>query len=241
MSTAGSGSLGKRLLVTRNRIRSESDPESILKLRKREIRLLTDLGQLDEACKSCSKLLEDFAELPQAYSIMADLLCRMGHWKEAEELFETSAELHRDTGDLKSAERLRRGPLYRLAEAGRDYSRCRELAGKYDDLGSVLKVRAERQLGESTEKLPEPVDNRLAERLAQLEKAWNGRNPRGLLDTGLDWGSTEPEWRWRFIVESIELWSRSGLDTAKWKRAIRDTVCPVLDPRFNDEWRRLRI
>lgn len=232
---------GRQLLAVRNRLRGESDPAARRKLLRREVRLLVDLGNLREAEKSARRILEENPEWPGGHSILADMACRTGDWMEAEELFGRAALMLGETGDREGAARLRTGPLYRLAEARGDHAECSRLCADGGALGQVLACRAARRSGAtgSTETLS--GEGFLTLRLAALEEAWRGYSPRGLLELAEDWGNTEPEWRWRLLVEAIGLWRDSGLDVRKWRRPVRDTVCPVLDPRFSEEWRRLDV
>lgn len=236
----GSGA-GRRLLATRNRIRNEEDPSLRRKLMRREVRLLVELGNLDEAGRAASALTGEFPEWPPGYAILADLACHGGNWDEAEGLFDRSAELHLREGDVASATRLMTGPLYRLAEARGDCRRCLELSSGDGELQRVLAFRAGRMSGLRQESMPEEPRGWLECRLYILEKAWRGASPRKLLETAGEWGGTEPEWRWRFLVEGIELWNRKGLDTGQWKSCIMETSRPVLDPRFHEEWRNIGI
>jgi tetratricopeptide (TPR) repeat protein len=238
MTGQSEGFLGRQLLSLRNRIQSGPDPSVLRKLRRREIRILTELGNNSAAIDNCRKLIEDNPSWAPGYSIMADLLCRTGEWAEAETQFEKSASMHESAGNTEGAGRLRTGPVFRLAESRGDYERCISLSSGSGDLNCILNVRA-RRLSEGTteiEQLSEP-ENWLAAKLYHLEAAWSGSAPQGLLEQTLDWENTEPEWRWRFIVEGRQIWKIKGMDLSGWSRPVKNTVCPVLDPRFHAEWR----
>lgn len=239
MSASSEGFLGRQLLSIRNRIGSETDPSGLRKLRRREIRILLQLGNLAVARGICRELVSDNPSWPPAYSIMADLTCHSGEWKEGERLFERAAAEHESAGNIKAAARLRTGPVYRLAEARDDYDKCLSLCSGEGELNSVLKIRSERQNGSNETRLPVRVQDWLAQRLLILESAWRGTQQHELLQIAVEWSNTEPEWRWRFIVESMAVRKRDGLDLDGWKRPLRNTVCPVLDPRFHSEWRNL--
>ena len=237
MSASSEGFLGRQLLSIRNRISSVSDPSELRKLRRREIRVLLQLGNLSAAVDICREMILDNPSWPPGYSIMADLVCHSGKWDEGERLFERAAHEHEGAGNVKAAQRLRMGPVYRLAEARDDYKKCFSLCEGEGELNGVLRTRSERQSGSKDTRLPAETQDWLAERLLMLESAWRRMKHPELLGTAVDWSSTEPEWRWRFIVESMEILKRDGLDLNGWKKPVRSTVCPVLDPRFHKEWR----
>ncbi|NOQ21348.1 MAG: hypothetical protein GQ565_01685 [Candidatus Aegiribacteria sp.] len=219
---------------------SVTDPSRMRKLRRKEIRILFQLGNRAAAWDICRKLVSDNPSWPPGYSIMADLACRSGKWEEGERLFEKAAAEHETAGNTNAAVRLRIGPVYRLAEARDDYEKCLALCSSEGELKNVLKVRLGRLLGSNNVRLPEGVaQDRLAQRLLMLESAWRGMQQHELLKTALEWSNTEPEWRWRFIVESMDVSKRDGLDLDEWEKPIKSTVCPVLDPRFHNEWRNI--
>jgi tetratricopeptide (TPR) repeat protein len=233
------GFLGRRLLSIRNRIGPETDPSSLRKLRRKEIRILMQMGNLSVAGDICGKLVSDNPSWPPGYSIMADLACWSGKWDEAEKMFEKAAAEHEKAENIKAAGRLRTGPIYRLSEARGDYEKCISLCSGEGELANVLKVRSGRLLGNNELNLPENAEGWLAKRLLALEKAWSGISQQNLLREAVEWNNTEPEWRWRFIVESRDIWKVKGLDLRKWNRPVKNTTCPVLDPRFHSEWRNL--
>ncbi len=239
VSVSSEGFLGRQLLSIRSRIGSVDDPSRLRKLRRREIRILLQLGNLSVAWNICRELVSDNPSWPPGYSIMADLACRSGKWEEGERLFEKAAAEHETAGNIKAAVRLRTGPVYRLAEARDDYEKCLSLCSGDGELSSILKIRSGRQSGSNEARLPEKAQDFLAQRLLILESAWRGTQQHELLQIAVEWSNTEPEWRWRFIVESMDVWKRDGLDLDGWKKPVRSTVCPVLDPRFHSEWRKL--
>ncbi|MCK4671075.1 MAG: tetratricopeptide repeat protein [Candidatus Aegiribacteria sp.] len=229
------GQLGRQLLSIRNRITSEKELSSLRKLRKREIQLLTELGNISAAVASGENLISDYPLWPAGYSILANVLCRARKWEEAEKLFDKAANLYEEADNPDSAARLRMGPVYRLSEARNDFSKCLKLCGTDNELGAVLQARCKRQMNEKTS-LPDACTDWLAGKLLLLEKVRHGRSPYRLYDEVVEWKSTEPEWRWRFIVESIEIWQRLNFNTEKWRKPVKDTAQPVLDPRFTKEW-----
>jgi len=232
------GRLGRQLLATRNRLRGQSDPDVRKKLYRKEVRLLVALGNLQAAETTAMNLLEENPGLPAAFSILADLACRSGRWDRAEGLFRRASEGLAGSGDREGADRLRTGPLYRLAEARKDYLECARLSSGEGELKAVLAARCARMAGKAGGPYIPGGGDWLASRLARLESAWRGSPPDDLLDIAVEWRGTEPEWRWRFIVESAGLWEKMGLDARLWSRPARETACPVLDPRFHEEWRR---
>jgi tetratricopeptide (TPR) repeat protein len=236
-----SGDMGRSLLSSRNRLRSEKDPERRRRLYRRQIRLLVGLGNMEEARKACRELLDENPRWPGSYSIMADLECRIGDWSSAEELFESAAAMHEGSGDAAAAKRLRMGPLYRLAEARGDHARCLDLASGPETLSTVLRARALRRRSESLQDFDAEPVGWLEEKLVILENAWRGKQVEEMAGIAEEWQNTEPEWRWRFIVEGVDIWNRKGLDARPWRGPIKATVCPVLDPRFHVEWKNLRI
>ncbi|MBN2587074.1 MAG: hypothetical protein JXA64_07215 [Candidatus Fermentibacteraceae bacterium] len=232
------GRLGRRLLATRNRLRGQSDPDARRKLQRKEVRLLVALGNLQAAETAAMILLDENPGLPAALSVLADLACRSGRWDRAEELFRRASEGLAGSGDREGADRLRTGPLYRLAEAREDYDECAGLSSGEGELKAVLAIRCARMAGRAGGPDIPRTEDWLASRLARLEDSWRGSSPDDLLDIAVQWQGTEPEWRWRFIVEGAGLWEKRGLDPLSWSRPVRETACPVLDPRFHEEWRR---
>lgn len=230
--------LGRQLLSIRNRITSEKNLSSLRKLRKREIQLLNELGNTSAAVASGENLISDYPLWPAGHSILADVLCRARKWEKAEKLFEKAADLYEEADNPDSAARLRMGPVYRLSEARSDFSKCLKLCGNDNELGAVLQVRCKRQMNQKTS-LPEACADWIAGKLLLLEQVLLGKSPYRLFDEVIEWKSTEPEWRWRFIVESIEIWQSHNFNTEKWRKPVKDTALPVLDPRFTKEWSKL--
>ncbi len=239
MSASSEGFLGRQLLSIRNTIGSVTDPSRLRKLRRREIRILLELGNPAAAGDLCRELVSDNPSWPPGYSMLADLACRSGKWEEGERIFERAAAEHEAAGNIKAAVRLRTGPVYRLAEAREDYEKCLSLSSGDGELISILKIRSGRLSGSNDLSLPDGLQDWLAQHLLMLESAWRGTQQRELLQAALEWSNTEPEWRWRFIVEGMAVWKRDGFDLDGWKKPVRSTVCPILDPRFHREWRNL--
>ncbi len=232
------GQLGRQLLSIRNRITSEEKLSSLRKLRKTEIQILTELGNISAAVASGEDLISDYPLWSAGYSVLADVLCRTRKWEEAEKLFEKAANLYEEAGNPDSATRLRMGPVYRLSEARSDFRKCLKLCRTDNELAAVLQVRCRRQMNQKAS-LPEACADWLAGKLLLLEQVRQGSSPYRLFDEVVEWKSAEPEWRWRFIVESIYIWQSQNLNTEKWRKPVKDTIRPVLDPRFTKEWSKL--
>lgn len=225
---------GRRLLAVHNLILSEGDPSRKMKLRKEEVALLAELGNISAALSSAEALVSYYPDWPAGHAAAADIACRAGRWTEAEELFCRAAELHRVAGREQACQRLETGPLYRLAEARGDYARCLELCGSTGELAMVLKARSMRLLGRVAD-LPTCCLEPLPIRLLLLESAWAGGDTAALPDAALEWGGPEPEWRWRFIVEGLDLHVSRGGSASDWRQAVAETKYPILDPRFGRE------
>jgi len=225
---------GRRLLAVHNLILSEGDPSKRMKLRKEEVALLAELGNISAALSSAEALVARYPEWPAGHAAAADIACRAGRWMEAEELFARAAELHRTSGREDACERLRTGPLYRLAEARGDHARCLERCASPGELATVLTARSMRLLGRLTD-LPASCAEPLSRRLLMLESAWAGGDTAALPETALEWGGPEPEWRWRFIVEGLDLHVSRGGSASDWRQAVAETKYPILDPRFGKE------
>jgi hypothetical protein len=231
---------GRRLLTLCNLIDSETVPAKLMKLRKEQASLLMELGNPSEARVAAERLLADFPDWPAGHAAAADIASRSGRWADAEDLFSRAAGLNEACGATEAFERLRTGPLYRLAEARGDYHRCLALCGDGGELAGILAVRASRHLGTGIE-LPEACIEPLARRLLMLERAWAGGDTGTLHDEVMIWGAPEPEWRWRFVIEGLELHLAAGGSASEWRQALAETACPVLDPRFGRERNRLAL
>jgi len=233
---------GRQLLILKSSLARERDPAQIRQLRRKEVRILLSLGQVSQAADCARKLSSDYSEWPVAHSIHADLCCRRMQWMEAAEEFEKAAMLHRESGEFQKAAKIMLGPLFRLAEAGEDYGRCLELSsdpecGGTGRLASVLHCRALRIHGQASAVPDGTFEDDPAAALALLERAWRGRSPRPLLASVNEWHRSEPEWRWRVMVEGVGLWLERNLDLGQWRRPLKNTDHPVADPRYTGEKR----
>jgi hypothetical protein len=231
---------GRRLLALRNLIRSETDTAKLMKLRKEEAALLMELGNPGEAASAADRLVADYPDWPAGHAAAADIACRSGRWTDAERLFAIAAELNDSCGCTEASGRLRTGPLYRLAEARGDYGSCLAQCTGTGELAGILAARASRHLGLAI-MLPKECLEPLAGRLLILEQAWAGAATDLMCREALEWGAPEPEWRWRFIVEGIEIHMAAGGEAGDWRQAVAETACPVLDPRFGRERNRLGL
>jgi hypothetical protein len=234
-SSAGAG--GRQLLNLKGRLSTESDPEQIRALRRKEIRLLLSMGQRDEAAVRAHAMVTDYPEWPEAHSLKADVLCRRRDWHGAGEEFGRAAELHLKAGETAKAARLMHGPLFRQAETESRFERCMELAMLPGFRVPVLEWRARRLAGQLADRPSCPGDDYPWGALMLLEDAWRGGSAKELLGIVDDWPGSEPEWRWRVLVEGVRIWLRQDLDIRRWEKLLRKTERPVLDPRFDSEAR----
>jgi len=233
---------GRQLLILKSSLAREKDPAQIRLLRRKEVRILLSLGQVLQAADCARKLSSDYPRWPVAHAIHADLCCRRMQWTEAAEEFEKAATLHRESGEFQKAAKVMLGPLFRLAEAGEDYGKCLELSSDPDcrgngQLASVLHCRALRIHGQASVVPDETFENHTIATLALLERAWRGSSPRSLVASVNDWHRSEPEWRWRVMVEGVGLWLERNLDLGQWRRPLKNTDHPVADPRYTGEKR----
>ena len=227
------GRLGRKLMRLKQQITRERDPARRRKLRKSEAQTMLELGQPGKAAALAERLTEDHPRWPAGWALLGDLSIRLSRWKDAERAFSQAVELREAAG--MDAAWLRQGPLYLLAEARDDFPGCLRLARTGTSTGRVLEARAERLLKRQP-RLPKRVspDEPLAERLLELERVWREADPRRLTPLLEGW-EDEPEWRWRYLVEGVELFRRAGLSPSPWRKVLRGFDSPVADPRFPEE------
>lgn len=223
---------GCQLLALKNRLHQETDPDAILKLRQREVKILLELGQMPQAISAARALRPDGTGL----SILADVLCRGSRWKEAESVFEAARRVRMDEGSEARAQALARGPLFLLAEARKDWGRCAELA----DI-PVLCARVARLSGTETEPgEPARGEGFPWDTLAMLEACHGGADPSCLQMALQEWGRGEREWKWRVVFEGATISAASGLNLGPWRRLFRSMDGVVLDPRWPAERKALK-
>ncbi len=220
---------GCQLLALKNRLRGETDPDLIQKLRQREVRILLELGQTAQAIAAARALPQDGTGL----SILGDVLCRTSRWKEAEEVFESARQARMGEGFETRALALARGPLFLLSEARRDWARCRELA----DL-PVLASRVARLSG--GQPVPFETSGFPWEAVAMLEACHAGGSPEALPLAVQTWGMAEREWKWRVLFEGVILFDGAGLSLQPWRKLYRSIEGIVLDPRWPGERKTLK-
>lgn len=223
---------GCQLLALKNRLHRETDPDVVLKLRQREVKILLELGQLPQAVSAARALPPDGTGL----SILADVLCHGSRWKEAESVFEGARRARMDEGSEARARALARGPLFLLAEARKDWGRCVELA----DL-PVLCARVARLSGAGTGPDEPTCDEGFPwDTLALLEACHGGGDPARLPEAVQAWGRGEREWKWRVVFEGATLTASAGLPLGPWRRLFRSIDGVVLDPRWPTERKALK-
>lgn len=210
----------------------ETDPDVILKLRQREVKILLELGQMPQAISAARALPPDGTGL----SILADVLCRGSRWEEAESVFEAARRVRMDEGAEARAQALARGPLFLLAEARKDWGRCTELA----DL-PVLAARVARLSAcETAPGEPSCAGGFPWDTLAMLEACHGGADPSCLPVALQAWGRGEREWKWRVVFEGASLTVSAGLNPGPWRRLFRSMDGVVLDPRWPAERKALK-
>jgi len=229
---ADTARLGRRLMRLKQRIARETDSARLRKLRKDEAQTMLELGQPEQAEELAESLAADHPDWPAGWALLGDLRCRLSRWDGAEEAFSRAVEVRSAAG--MDAAWLRQGPLYLLAEARGDSGSCLELADTGTDTGRVLRCRALRLTGRKNSLPGGHLSEPLAGRLLALERAWRGADPR-IMPPALECWEDEPEWRWRFVVEGVELFERAGLSPSPWKKALRAFDTPVADPRYSAE------
>ena len=228
---------GRQLLDLKARIRAEPDPESRLKLRRKEVLLLAQLGNLPEAMSRAALLLREMPEHPPTRLLIADLHAMDGDWKKSLDAFFEAAELAGKLDQAERAEKILLAPCYRIAEGLELLDICSEVVSRCSSkLSAVLRWRLARLDGDPIRPGPSKMPEGLAGGVWLLEACWRGRKPLGgLLETVRDWPASEPEWRWRMVVEGHAIASRAGLSTRRWVRLAREVGGDIKDPRFARE------
>lgn len=225
---------GRQLLITKSRLRTETDVSKIAFLKRREADLLLELGEKDQAVAVATSLAETNSEGSRERAFLADVLARAFYWRAAEEEFSRAHDLCIASGKLEKAVSLASGPLFLLAEARGDYSRCFEVAPI-----DILRNRALRLMGEKTKHKAMP-DNSPWRELAILEKVLCGGNPHVLTGLLKEWRCGEAEWRWRILFDGAIASIDAGLSSKPWSKQLKQTGTRVLDPRYFIERRDLK-
>lgn len=235
-------SLGRRLMAVRQRLAVEGSPGEVMDLRAKAMRLLLALGNVAGAVAEARTMVSADPDDPRAATVLGDALCYAGLWGEALEAFSTAAGIRRRAGQESEASRIELGPAYRIAEGLGRYGRCMELTAGGGILASVLHARASRLAGVQAvlPPLEREADDRLIGGIHYLESSLRGASPVVLPDLVMDWGPSEPEWRWRLLFEGVRLFESRLLPLSRWKKAWRSSGERLLDPRWAGEASALR-
>lgn len=225
---------GRQLLITRNRLKAETKPSKIASLKRLEVNLLLDLGMPEEALVVATALAEAHNRDSSAAAFLGDILARTSKWSTAEEQFTLAYELCLSMNKAEKAFSLAAGPMYLLAEARKDYTRCMEIAPS-----DILRARALRLSGKKAETFIQPETSPWRE-LYLIEKAHAGSSPAALLGILDDWTAGEAEWRWRILFEGAVIACRTGVGLKQWRRYLKQTGGRVLDPRYFTERKQLK-
>ena len=226
---------GRQLLITRNRLKAETNPSKKASLKRLEANLLLDLALPEEAMIVASALAEAHPADAGAAAFLGDILARTGKWSASEEQFTRSYEICLTLNKKKKAFSLASGPMFLLAEARGDYERCIQVAPS-----QLLRNRALRLSGKRTADDTAPPESSPWRELHLIERVHNGSAPgilRGVLD---DWTAGEAEWRWRILFEGGVISGEVGAGLKQWRRYLKLTVGRVLDPRYFQERKQLK-
>jgi hypothetical protein len=181
-----------------------------------------------------TSLVEENPEGSKERAFLADILARSSQWTAAEHEFTEAYRICISTGKIEKAASLAAGPLFLLAEARGDFSRCIEIA-PFD----VLRNRALRLQGGKPQPGIVPAESPLRE-IAILEEVHCGGDADslpGLLDS---WTAGEAEWRWRILYEGAVASINAGMASKPWRNFLKQTGTKVLDPRYFRERKNLK-
>ncbi len=220
---------GRQLLITRNRLKEETDQVKICSLRRLEASLLIELRQFDQAVSVAGVLAESGSGDGSGAAFYADILARTGKWRLAEKQFTIARDRCLSSGRQAKARSLEQGPLYIMAEARKDAEKCMALAST-----PVLRERAARRSGELVKTVSSETASPWKE-LALLERVHNGETPKILTGILNSWSAGEGEWRWRILFEGAMLCSEAGHSMKQWRKYLRNTGTNILDPRYHSE------
>jgi hypothetical protein len=227
---------GRQLVSVTSKLAVEKAPGNREALWHKKVRLLVELGNVSAALEAAGDYSLEFPGEAAPGLVTADLLCRQGRWAEALSRFESARDIMVAGRMGPGARKLDLGPIFRLNEALGNAGACLRLSDGPESLASVLKARTWRRAGTASQ-LPAPHgDDPVAERLLQLERAWRGEGVRELPEIVEAWGKSEPEWRWRVLVEGLSLFHDFHLPITPWRKLQAEmSRGVVLDPRFKAE------
>lgn len=228
---------GRKLVALRQKMTS-ANPYELGRMRAQAVRLLFRLGNPAAAMDEARLLCGEQPDKAYSWMVFGDACATAGAWRDALDAFLKAAALRREAGQEAEASRTELGPAYRTAEGLGDLATCLRLASAPDGglLGRTLQARSLRLSGRESAVPAAPAGSGfLVEGLHILESCHRGAKPYGLPDIVLDWGASEPEWRWRILAEGIALFRENGLAPAPWKKPMATFDGPVLDPRYKEE------
>jgi len=225
---------GRQLLIVRNRLKAEVDIAKKASLKRLEANLLMELGQRDEAVAVAASLADSNSLSPGDRAFLANILALACRWRLAEQNFSIAHRLCVESGRTSKAYSLAAGPLFLLAEAREDYTRCLEIAPS-----ELLRNRARRLSGGKSLSIEEPSDPPWRE-LFLIEQVHSGADPVILNSILSDWKAGEAEWRWRILFEGAVISSRAGTGMKQWRMYLDQTGGKVLDPRYPGERKQLK-
>ncbi len=228
---------GRKLMALRQRMPG-ANPYELGRIRAQAIRLLFRLGNPDAAVAEARLLCDEQPGKAYSWMVLGDACATAGAWRDALDSFVRASVLRREAGQIEDAVRTELGPAYRMAEGLGELGLCLDLSGRGGGglLGDTLRSRASRLSGKASgNPAVPPGAGFLIEGIHVLESCHRGAKPYQLPDLVLDWGSAEPEWRWRLLAEGVALFRDCGLAMSPWKKTLDFFEEPVLDPRFTSE------
>lgn len=235
-------SAGRKLVSLRQRM-AEANPYELGRMRAQAIRLLFQLGNAEAAMDEARLLCGEQPEKAYSWMVFGDACAMAGAWSDALDAFLRAATARRGAGQPEDAVRTELGPAYRMAEGLGEYDKCLGLTGLPGSglLGETLRSRTLRLMGRDSSIPAAPTGSGpLVEGIHILESCHRGAKPFRLPDLVLDWGQSEPEWRWRLLAEGVILYRDGGFQLGDWKKAMTLLEEPVLDPRFKAESKTVR-
>lgn len=232
---------GRKLVALRQKM-SSANPYELGRMRAQAVRLLFRLGNPAAAMDEARLLCGEQPDKAYSWMVYGDACATASAWRDALEAFLRAATLRREAGQEAEATRTELGPAYRTAEGLGDIEICLRLCSGTGGglLGRTLQARSLRLSGRDCAVPAAPAGSGfLIEGLHVLESCHRGAKPYGLPDIVLDWGASEPEWRWRILAEGMVLFDGAGLAQTPWKKPLASFEGSVLDPRYRDESKRI--